>query len=89
MIYCSLSLETIGFTFFFFHYIILNISSNIYKELMELAILLIALGGLYFASKNERSSDSNTEEEGFVSNSAVSGPTQYNETLPNVDIPNS
>lgn len=54
---------------------------------MELAIPLIALGGLYFASKNERSSDSNTEEEGFVSNSAVSGPTQYNETLPNVDIP--
>ena len=56
---------------------------------MELAIPLIALGGLYFASKNDRSTNSNENEEGFVTNAAMSGSMQHNETLPNTDLPDS
>jgi hypothetical protein len=56
---------------------------------MELAIPLIALGGLYFASKNDRNTNSNENEEGFVTNAAMSASTQHNETLPNTDLPDS
>ena len=51
---------------------------------MELAIPIIALGGLYYSSKQSSSTDKQNSKQGMITSTSEG----FSSTLPNTNIPN-